>query len=147
MGLAVLVILVFATFFNNALHFYTRVQTYPLFAWVGREEFVSFHEEYERRLPVAIYAPYSLLMGANVLLLFAHPEGVGLSWVVALLVLNAFIMIESLLFAAPVHHRMDREGQDAEGIRRLVRLNALRLVASTASSAVVLYLLVGVLTG
>ncbi len=72
-GLAIFVVLVFATFFNNALHFYTQVQTYPLFARVGRDEFVVFHKEYQRRLPLAIYAPYSLLMAANVLLLFIRP--------------------------------------------------------------------------
>ena len=60
--------MVFATFFNNALQFYTQVETYPLFGWVPREGFVAFHEEYQRRLPVAIYAPYALLMVSNVLL-------------------------------------------------------------------------------
>jgi hypothetical protein len=72
-GLAIFVVLVFATFFNNALHFYTQVQTHPLFAWVGREGFVPFHKEYQRRLPLTIYAPYSLQMAANVLLLFIRP--------------------------------------------------------------------------
>src|SRR4028119_335040 len=56
-GLAIFVVVVFATFFNNALHFYTQVQTYPLFTRVGRDEFVAFHKEYQRRLPHPIYAP------------------------------------------------------------------------------------------
>ena len=143
LGLLTFVVVVFATFFNNALHFYTQVQTYPLFAWVGREEFVPFHKEYQRRLPVAIYAPYSLLMAANALLLFFRPPEVAVGWVVALLILNASIIVESLALAAPVHYRMDRQTRNDKGeVRRLIRLNAARLAASTASSVLVAYLLV-----
>ena len=142
-GLVTLVVFVFATFFNNALHFYTRVQTYPLFAWVGREEFVPFHKQYQRRLPPAIYAPYSLLMAANALLLFFRPAEVAVGWVIALLILNASILVESLALAAPVHYRMDRQTGNGKGeVGRLIRLNAARLAAATASSVLVAYLLV-----
>ena len=143
LGLATLVVVVFATFFNNALHFYTQVQTYPLFARVGRDAFVAFHKEYQRRLPLAIYAPYSLLMAANVLLLFSRPAELAVGWVVALLILNASIVVESLALAAPVHYRMDRQTRNDKGeVRRLIRLNGVRLAAATASSALVAYLLV-----
>jgi hypothetical protein len=145
-GLAIFVVVVFATFFNNALHFYTQVQTYPLFARVGRDAFVAFHKEYQRRLPLAIYAPYSLLMAANVLLLFSRPAELAVGWVVALLILNAFIAAESLVLAAPVHYRMDRQTLNDKGeVARLIRLNGLRLLAATAASLVVMFLLVRVL--
>ena len=143
LGLATFVVVVFATFFNNALHFYTQVQTYPLFAWVGRDGFVPFHKEYQRRLPLAVYAPYSLLMAASALLLFFRPAEVAVGWVISLLILNASILVESLALAAPVHYRMDRQtGNGKDEVRRLVRLNGVRLTASTASSIVVVYLLV-----
>ncbi len=143
LGLATFVIVVFATFFNNALHFYTQVQTYPLFAWVDREGFVPLHKEYQRRLPLAIYAPYTLLMAANALLLFFRPAEVAVGWVVALLILNASIIVESLALAAPVHYRMDRQTRNDKGeVRRLIRLNGVRLAAATASSFIVVYLLV-----
>ncbi|CAA9461053.1 MAG: hypothetical protein AVDCRST_MAG02-2288 [uncultured Rubrobacteraceae bacterium] len=143
LGLATFVVVVFATFFNNALHFYTQVQTYPLFAWVGRDGFVPFHKEYQRRLPLAIYAPYSLLMAANALLLVFRPAEVAVGWVISLLILNASVLVESLALAAPVHYRMDHQtGNDKGEVGRLIRLNAVRLAASTASSIIVVYLLV-----
>lgn len=146
-GLAIFLVVVFATFFNNALHFYTQVQTYPLFAWVGRDEFVPFHKEYQRRLPLAIYAPYSLLMAGNALLLFFRPAEVPIGWTVALLILNASIVVESLALAAPVHYRMDRQTRnDKQEVGRLIRLNGLRLLAATASSVIVAYLLARLLT-
>lgn len=146
-GVAAFLVLAFATFFMNAIHWYTQVQTYPLFSWVPKDGFVAFHGEYERRLPLALYAPYALLMVANVLLFFFAPEGVGLGWVGLLFLLNVFIMAESLALAAPVHHRMDREGKDEKAIKRLIFFNLLRLLAGTASSLVVLYLLATLLAG
>lgn len=74
----VFVIAAFATFFNNALHWYTQVTTYPLLSWVGQAEFVSFHKEYERRLLFSIYAPYTLLMFSTLLLIFFRPAEIGL---------------------------------------------------------------------
>jgi hypothetical protein len=130
----------------NAIHWYTQVQTYPLLAWVPKEGFVPFHKEYERRLPVALYAPYTLQMLATALLFFFRPEGVELGWVVVLFLLGAFIVAESLVFAAPVHYQMDREGKDDRAIRRLIFFNSLRLAAGTASSIAVLYLLARVLS-
>ena len=137
---------VFWTFFMNAVHWYTQVQTYPLFAWVTKGEFVPFHKEYERRLPVALYAPYTLQMVATVLLFFFRPESVGLGWVVVLFVLGAFIMAESLAFALPIHSQLDREGKNDRAVRRLIFFNAFRLAAGTASSAIVLYLLARVIS-
>ena len=143
LGLATFAVVVFATFFNNALHFYTQAQTYPLFGWVDRQGFVSFHKEYQRRLPLAIYAPYTLLMAANALLLFFRPAEVTVGWGVVLLILNASIVVESLALAAPIHYRMDRQTRNDKGeVRRLIWLNGARLAAATASSFVVVYLLV-----
>ncbi|MFQ4135204.1 hypothetical protein PGN35_002685 [Nodosilinea sp. PGN35] len=142
----VFVVAVFATFFNNALHWYTQVSSYPLFGWVGPGEFVPFHQEYERRLPLSIYLPYGLLMASTGLLVFVRPAAVPLGWVVVLLGLNASIMAISLTFAVPVHSRLDRQGySDSAGLRKLIRYNGLRLAASSLSSAIVLCLLAGVI--
>ncbi|MBD2258356.1 hypothetical protein [Pseudanabaena sp. FACHB-2040] len=145
-AIIVFVVAAFATFFNNALHWYTQVTTYPLLSWVGQAEFVSFHKEYERRLPFSIYVPYTLLMFSTLLLIFLRPVEIELGWVFVLLVLNASIMIVSLVFAVPIHTRLDRQGySDKAGIRELIRYNRVRLIISSTSSIVMLYLMVGLL--
>lgn len=142
----VFLLAVFATFFNNALHWYTHVTTYPLFAWIGQNEFVSFHKEYERRLPLSIYLPYTAVMASTLLLLFWRPEAVALGWVIMLLVLQGSIMAVSLAFAAPLHAQLDREGkQDAHSIGQLLTFNGTRLAAATICSLVMAYLLFRVL--
>lgn len=146
-NLIVFIAVVFFTFFNNALHWYTQVTTYPLFAWIGQKEFLPFHKEYQRRLPFSIYAPYSLLMVGTLLLMFFRPPQISFTWIVLLIVVNAAIMIESLAFAAPVHKRLDLQGHsDERGIQQLIRYNGVRLVTSSVSSIVVLYLLTKVIS-
>jgi hypothetical protein len=142
----VFVVAAFATFFNNALHWYTQVTTYPLLSWVGQAEFVSFHKEYERRLPFSIYAPYALLMFSTLLLIFFRPAEIALGWVFILFILNASIMIVSLVFAVPIHSRLDHQGySDKAGIRKLIRYNSVRLITSSISSIIMLYLMISLL--
>lgn len=144
--LIVFIGVVFFTFFNNALHWYTQVVTYPLFAFVGQKEFLQHHLEYQRRLPFSIYAPYSLLMFSTLLLFIFHPAQISLVWIIVITVLNLAIMVESLIFAAPVHKRLDKQGfSDETGIRQLIFYNGARLVTSSISSLVVLYLLTKVI--
>lgn len=140
--LTILIVTAFATFFNNALQYYTQVSTYPLFANLKQDAFAPYHKAYEKRLPLSIYAPYTVLMASTLVLALFHPANVGLGWIIALLVLNGSIMAVSLAFAAPVHYRLDREQRyTAADINQLVRFNGLRLAAATASSVIVLYLL------
>ncbi|MDM9384557.1 hypothetical protein QUB80_28215 [Chlorogloeopsis sp. ULAP01] len=128
------------------MHWYTQVTTYPLLSWVGQAEFVSFHKEYERRLPFSIYVPYTLLMFSTLLLIFFRPAEIELEWVFVLLILNASIMIVSLVFAVPIHTRLDRQGYpDKAGIRELIRYNRVRLIVSSTSSIIMLYLMIGLL--
>ena len=137
----VLLLVAFATFFNTGLQYYTTVSTYPLFSALDEANFVPFHKAYERKLPLSIYVPYSFWLLLTLTLLFVRPEGVALGGVATLLVLNGSIMAMSLTLAAPVHARLDRVGKNADDLAKLRRFNLPRLVAATASSLVMLYLL------
>jgi hypothetical protein len=136
-----LLLVALLTLFNAGLQYYTTVLTYPLFSDVTSEAFVPYHVAYQRRLPVAIYLPYTLLMLANLLLLFVRPPAVELIWVLVLLVLNGSIMAVSLRFAAPVHARLDQHGKDPQDLERLQRFNLPRLIAVCLSSLIVFGLL------
>lgn len=141
----VLLLVAVTSALNTGLQYYTTVSTYPLFSDLPAEAFVGYHQAYERRLPLAIYLPYALLMAGNLLLLFVRPAAVALGWVVLLLVLNGSIMAVSLAFAAPVHARLDREGKRAELLMLLRRYNLPRLLASAAGTLVLSLLLAQVL--
>lgn len=65
--------------------------------------------------------------------------------VVLLLALNGSILAVSLVFAVPVHARLDREGKRADLLALLYRYNLPHLVASTVSTLLLVRLLVQVL--
>jgi len=130
----ILLLVTLTSALNTGLQYYTTVSTYPLFSDLPAEGFVRYHQAYERRLPLAIYLPYTVLMLGNLLLLVVRPEAVALGLVVLLLALNGSIMALSLAFAAPVHARLGQEGKRAELLALLRRYNLPRLVASTAST-------------
>jgi hypothetical protein len=117
------------TLFNTGLQYYTTVSTYPLFSNLEEQNFVTFHKAYERKLPLSIYFPYTLLMVSNLFLLFLRPDGISWFWPVVMVLLNASIMAISLPFAAPVHARLDRTGKnerDLAALRGLIYLGLSR---------------------
>jgi hypothetical protein len=66
---------------NVGLHWYTQVATYPLFAALPAAHFVAYHTAYQRRLPLAIYAPYGLALLTTASLLIVRPPTLGIGWV------------------------------------------------------------------
>jgi hypothetical protein len=135
-----LLIVALLTFFNTGLQYYTTVATYPLFSSLSDDSFIPYHLAYQRRLPLAIYAPYSLLMLSTLALAFVRPAAIELGWVIALLMLNGSIMAISLIFAAPLHARLDREGKNPQLLQQLRRYNLPRLIAASLSSLIVIVL-------
>lgn len=139
---AVLQVLFGLTALNWALHWYTHMVTYRLFPTIAAEAggvgFVEYHQAYESRLVWSIYVPWTALMTASVIFLFMRPDTIGAPWAWSLLVLNAAIAVVSILFAVPVHRRIDAAGAiGAEDNRALLRWNLVRLLAASASLCVV----------
>lgn len=135
-GTAILLTATLASTFNTALQYYSQVATYPLFAAIG-PGFADYHRAYERRLSLAIYAPFALLMVTMIALVAVPPAGMGRGWPLAMLVLNLSIAPISILLAVPHHRRLTAQGlADAAGVGALLRANGLRLAVSTAASAI-----------
>jgi len=137
-GRSVLLILSLLTALNWAVHWYTHTVTYRLFPTVaaaaGGPGFVRYHQAYEGRLPLSVYAPWAALTGVSAVLLAVRPPGLGIVWPLVLLLLNAAIAVLSLILAAPVHRRVDAAGALAEAdARALLRANGLRLAVASAS--------------
>lgn len=131
-----------ATCFQSGVQWYTQVSTYPLFRDLPDAGFAAYHRAYEQRLPLAIYAPYGLLMASLLPSLVRPPQGVSRAPIAAASLLNISIMVTSVALAAPIHAGLDRgEVARVDGVRRLLRMNALRLAASMTSSGIMLAML------
>ena len=137
-GRSVLLLLALLTALNWAVHYYTQAVTYRLFPVVaeasGGAGFVRYHRAYEARLPFSVYVPWALLTITSLAFVLVRPAGVGLTWPVVLLALNASIAPLSLVFAAPVHRAVDRAGgMTPAQAAALLRWNGARLAIATAS--------------
>ncbi|HET8840223.1 MAG TPA: hypothetical protein VFN35_02095 [Ktedonobacteraceae bacterium] len=139
-------ILAFTTFFSNGVQAYIHWEAYPLFAFVGAGEFPAYLKEYERRLTLPLLVPYFATVISNIVLLFIRPDTMSLVWLIVALVLNIAVTVVTMVLATPIYNRHKQAGSvTVEGLRDLLRINLLRLILSTLSSAVVIYLLINVL--
>jgi hypothetical protein len=139
--------LVFLSFYVTAIQWYTHVETYPLSALVGRNEFDTYGAFYEGRLVFALYIPYFALLVVNAWLWFRRPQVIALWPLVVTFVLNLSIMIVSFTLAVPLHQQHHAQGGfiTPDQMKALLNVNALRLGASVLSSALVMWMLVRVL--
>ncbi|MCI0708923.1 MAG: hypothetical protein L0154_02060 [Chloroflexi bacterium] len=145
--LLVFVVLVFTTFFNNGVQAYIHFEAYPLFSHVAKSEFPTYVSEYERRLTIPLLLPYGVTVLANIVALFARPEDVSLIWLIAALILNVSVAVVTLRVATPVYNEIKAAGEaTAATMGRLMQINLWRLVLSTLSSIVLLYLLLDLLS-
>jgi hypothetical protein len=140
--LAIFIVLVFTTFFNNGIQAYIHYEAYPLLAFVGPAEFPAYLKEYERRLTIPLIVPYALAVLSNLILLFTRPATLSVGWLIVTFVLNLAVAVVTMTLATPIYDRIKQAGQvNQEGLGELMRINLLRLGLSTLSSLVIIYLL------
>jgi len=136
----VFVATVFSTFFCTAVNCYTFRIAYPLWGFVGQDAFAEVHREYMRRLDWIITVPHVAMFFSTALLIAVRPAFVGRMGAMVLFALCAAVVGVSAFAAGPVHDRFTRTGiADPAGLRRLVRISALRVGLMLAASGLLSY--------
>jgi hypothetical protein len=144
--LILFVALVALTLFSSGVQVYIHFEAYPLLAFVGKKEFAAYLKEYEKRLTVPLLVPDGLALLVNIILIFARPPEVNLIGIIILLILNILLAVVTIVVATPVYNRIKAAGVAApDDMRQLMRINLLRLLIATASTLIVLILLLAVL--
>ena len=146
LGVILFIVLVATTFFSNGVQAYIHYEAYPLFSSVGKSEFSAYIKEYETRLTVPLVLPTILTLLSNLALLFARPANLSIISVIVAFVLNLAVPVVTGVLAAPIYNRIKQAGEAVPAeMEQLMRINLLRLVLSTVSSVVVIYMLVTLL--
>lgn len=135
------VVLVALVLYNNGVQAYIHFEAYPLIAFVGKAESGAYLAEYERRLTIPLLLPYGVTMLCNLALIFVHPDNLSVVGVIAAFVLNMAVAVTTMVVATPVYNRIKASGANAADMSRLMSINLVRLLLSTASSLLVLALL------
>jgi hypothetical protein len=136
-----LVILVALTLYNNGVQAYIHFEAYPLLAFVGRGEFAQYLAEYEKRLIIPLLLPYGLTVLANIAVIFIRDVNLPVLGVIVTLILNLAVAAVTVVLATPIYNRVKQAEDAATELKNLMNINWLRLLLSTASSLVILYLL------
>ena len=111
---------------------------YPLFALVGPDEFLPYHAAHNRSLPFLVMLPTLLALVSALLLLWIRPPSLPL-WSAGLVtVLDVAIFVSTILWQAPLHTKLDREGFSLKVITALVRSNWIRTVLWTINALLLL---------
>lgn len=128
------------TWFMTGLIWMVQIVHYPLFADIGRDDFVSYERKHSRAITF-IVAPAMLLESAS---------AVGLTWLLVetqmlLVFVNVALLIviwgSTFLIQVPIHQKLEL-GFDETLHNRLVSTNWIRTICWTARA-----LLMGILAG
>src|SRR5262249_18918354 len=104
------------TLYMTGMIWSMHVFEYPLFASVGAEEFAAYHAAHNRRLPFFVILPSFLALASAIGLVWVHPAGMP-GWLLVLVVaLDLAVIVSTIVWQAPLHARLDREGYAAEVI-------------------------------
>lgn len=133
------VVLIGLVLFNNGVQAYIHFEAYPIFAHVGKDNLATYLSEYEKRLTIPLLAPYGLTLLVNLILFFLRPDGISLIALIVVFVLNLSVAPISLFVATPVYNQV--KGGALDVMPRLMNINLIRLLITTVTSIVVLYLL------
>ena len=116
--------------------------SYPLFRAVGAEDFAAYHQQYNGSIPLVVIVPGFAAFLGGIAFWWTRPADVPrpVAAVVALGGLTS--VLTTVLWAIPMHARLDEVGQSAETIDSLVLANVPRTVALTASTGLLLWTLV-----
>lgn len=128
-------------FYVTGQIWFAQIVVYPLFAKVGRAEYVAYHGFYSSRIPLPVIVPGFASFLVPVALVFFAPASVPL-WM--LLVNSACGLVGLLVTVAleiPRHARLEKGGKQEAVIRELVRYNWPRTLSITGSAALTLLML------
>ena len=133
------------TLYMTGMIWSMHVFEYPLFASVGAEEFAAYHAAHNRRLPFFVILPSFLALASAIGLVWVHPAGMP-GWLLVLVVaLDLAVIVSTIVWQAPLHARLDREGYAAEVIGTLIRSNWIRTILWTLNALLLLGLAARVL--
>ena len=123
-----------ATAYSTALGWQAQVVSYPLFRAVPEEDFVAYHRQYSESIPLVVIAPGVGSFLAGCAFWWTRPAEVPSPAAAVVSVAGVVALASTALWAVPMHDRLQRHGRSEAVIGSLLRANALRTAALTAST-------------
>jgi len=117
----------------------TQQVSYPLFSHVPEGQFVAYHRNYSRRIPIVIIVPGFTYFLASMAFVALRPDPVPL-WLAAVVGLGGLAsLVATVGFAIPCHQRLQREGSSPTVLRRLRNADRVRAYGATINAVLLLW--------
>ena len=133
------------TAYGTGIAWQAQFVSYPLFGAMSAADFPAYHLAYNAAIPGVVIVPGFLSFLACAAFPFIKPNGVPrlATAIVALTGLGS--LLATVLWAIPMHDRLDRIGQDAATVESLLQANAVRTAFMTAGTAALTWITVRLL--
>jgi hypothetical protein len=122
------------TAYSTALGWQAELVSYPLYLAVGGEEFAAYHRQYDEAIPLVVVTPGVVSFLAGAAFYWTRPAEVPRPVAAVVSVAGVVALASTVLWAVPMHDRLDEVGRSALTIDSLLRANLLRTVALTGST-------------
>jgi hypothetical protein len=128
--------------YSTGVAWQAQVVSYPLFGEVSAEEFPAYHLTYNAAIPLVVIVPGFLGFFASVALPWTRPADVSPRLAALVSATGLGAILSTLLWAIPMHDRLDRIGQDAATLDSLLQANAVRTGLLTLGAGALVWALV-----
>lgn len=135
-----------ATLFMTGVIWFVQIVHYPLFARVGIADFDSYADAHGRSTTQVVVVPMLVELVTGALLVLRRPEHIAATPALVGFVLLVVIWLSTFLLQVPQHNILDA-GFDDAAHRTLIATNWARTAAWTLRSALVLWMLAGMMKG
>lgn len=122
------------TAYSTGISWQAQFVSYPLYRAMSATDFPAYHLAYNAAIPGVVIVPGFLTFLACAAFPWTRPDGVPRSaaWVVAATGVGS--LLSTVLWAIPMHDRLDRIGQDAATIDSLLQANGIRTALLTVGA-------------
>jgi hypothetical protein len=127
------------TAYSTGVGWQAQLVSYPFFGTVPAEHFAAYHQQYNASIPFVVIIPGFVSFLAGVAFFWTRPHDVPRPTVLVVAATALTSLLATVLWAIPMHDRLDQIGQDAATIESLLRANLLRSLALTAGTVALVW--------
>lgn len=129
------------TVYSAGIAWQAQAVSYPLFREVAEQDFPAYHLAYDAAIPWVVIVPGFLGFLTCAALPWTRPADVPRRLAVLVSATGVVSLAATVLWAIPMHDRLDTVGQSAETITSLLQANAVRTGTITVGAAALLWAL------
>lgn len=127
------------TAYSTAIGWQAQMVSYPLYRAVDPASFAAYHQQYNEAIPLVVIVPGFVTFLAGAAFYWTRPAGTPRPVAAVVSVAGVTALLSTVLWAIPMHDRLDDVGPSASTIDSLLDANLLRTAALSAATLALLW--------